>query len=96
MATEPPEGFGKPEVLGLSERDRTVHHGGDRGPDQNGKEKRTAYRDARDHDKDEPQTKERVQDDEPPGLVVQVRGCDPERTTESHPFTPEAATPATK
>jgi hypothetical protein len=28
--------------------------------------------------------------------VVQIRRGDPERTTESHPFTPEAATPATK
>jgi hypothetical protein len=28
--------------------------------------------------------------------VVEVGCCDPERTTERHPFTPDAATPATK
>ena len=96
MPAQAAKRVGQPQVLGLCQRHGTVHQGRDRGSDENREEEGRAHRDARERDEHDPCAQRRVQDDEPPRLVVEVRRCNAQRAPKRHPFTPEAATPATK
>jgi hypothetical protein len=73
-----------------------MHHRSRRRAEENHEENCGANRQTRNDNPDQNRTQQRVQDDEPPGLVIQVGRCDAECTLEAHPLTPEAATPATK
>jgi hypothetical protein len=67
-----------------------------RRPEQDDEHDRRTDRQRRQYDTDDNCSQQEVQDEESPGLVIEVGCSDTQGTRQAHPFTPDAATPATK
>src|SRR6476620_2738366 len=96
MPAQPVRQFHQPEVVGLAQSHYTVHDRHEDGADQNGQHDRGTHGQGREHHREHGGAQEHVQHHQPPGLVIEVVRCDTECPSQSHPFTPAEATPATK
>ena len=73
-----------------------MHDRREDGADQDGQDDRRTHGQAREHHREHYGAQEHVQHDQPPRLVIEVVRCNTECPSQSHPFTPAEATPATK
>ena len=96
VSSQPHHHLGEPQLLRLGEGHRAVHDRCRDGAEQDEEKECRANRQARKDDSDQDRGEQRIQHDQPPGLMVEIRRCDPKCAREAHPLTPEAATPATK
>ena len=86
----------QPELLGLRERHDAVHDRRQNGADEDGQDDRGRHGQADEHDREDRTAQQEVQHDQPPCLVIEIARRNPECATQSHPFTPADAIPATK
>src|SRR5262249_1648419 len=84
------------QVAGAHECHRAVSECRDRGPRQHGQDEQRGDRDGEDYGEDEDRSERRVDEHQPPGVLVQVADREPESTAGAHPFTPADTTPETK
>src|SRR5580765_7360619 len=95
MPTQPVLQFHQAEVLRLAQSHHTVHDGRQDGADQDGQNDRGTHGQGREHHHEHDGAQEHVQHHQSPRLVIEIVRRDTECPSQSHPFTPADATPAT-